>query len=63
MINEINKYNLIGMELLFIALNNKLSVQVPIKCRERFDENRFGNGLRINLKIIKSIFKGIYLKN
>lgn len=58
------KYNLIGMELLFIALNNKLSVvQVPIKCRERFDENRFGNGLRINLKIIKSIFKGIYLKN
>ena len=58
------KYNLIGMELLFIALNNKLSVfQIPIKCRERFDQNRFGNGLRINLKIIKSIFKGLYLKN
>ena len=52
------------MELLFIALNNKLSVvQVPIKCRERFDENRFGNGFKINFQIIKSIFKGIYLKN
>jgi len=58
------EYNLIGMELLFIALNNKLSiVQVPIKCRERFDENRFGNGFKVNFNIIKSIFKGIYLKN
>ena len=62
--SSFEKYNLIGMELLFIALNNKLSVvQVPIKCRERFDENRFGNGFKINFQIIKSIFKGIYLKN
>ena len=56
------KYDLIGMELLFIALNNKMTVgQIPIKCKERSDENRFGNGLNINLKIIKSIYKGLTL--
>lgn len=57
------KHNLIGMELLFIALNNKMVVsQIPIKCNRRVDENRFGDGLRVNFKIIESIFKGLNLK-
>ncbi len=57
-------YNLVGMELLFIALNNKFSVsQISVKCTQRLDLNRFGDGFVINLNIIIAILKGINLKN
>ena len=52
------------MELLFIALNNKFSVsQISVKCTQRLDLNRFGDGFVINLNIIIAILKGINLKN
>jgi glycosyltransferase involved in cell wall biosynthesis len=56
-------YDSIGTELMFVALKDKFKVtQVPIYCPVREDQNRFGSGLKPNLRILKAIWKGIFHK-
>ncbi|MDD8058643.1 glycosyltransferase family 2 protein [Shewanella metallivivens] len=53
-------FDSIGTELLTWALiNNKNVSQIPVKIRSREDSPRFGSGLIINLKILKSLTKTI----
>jgi len=59
---NINNYNLIGAELVvrLSALKIKI-VEIPIVTNKRVGESRFGDGFKVNIKILKALMRCIFL--
>jgi glycosyltransferase involved in cell wall biosynthesis len=61
-ITKINTYKSGGTELAIRLIKMGISTsQIPIHTFERHGESRYGEGMRINLKILLSTIRGIFL--
>jgi glycosyltransferase involved in cell wall biosynthesis len=59
-----DSYDSIGTELaIYAARHGKRIAQIPVKTRPRLDAPRFGNTLRSNARIMRSLVKGILTHN
>lgn len=59
-----NSYNSIGTELAFFGVkNNYKYIEIPFKVKNRLDLPRFGNSIKANIKILKSMFISILKKS
>jgi len=60
-LGHFDSYNSIGTELaLYAAKTGKNIVQLPVKIHERIDTPRFGRRCSSNVRILRSLLKGIY---
>lgn len=61
-ITKINTYKSGGTELAIRLIKKGVSTsQIPIHTFERHGESRYGEGMRVNLKILLSTIRGIFL--
>jgi glycosyltransferase involved in cell wall biosynthesis len=60
-LGHFDSYGSIGTELVLFGLRNNYTFrQIPIHVRERQDDPRFGQGLRANYKILRSLFRSFF---
>ncbi len=59
-LGHFDSYDSIGTELaIYAARRGKRIAQIPVKTRPRLDAPRFGNKFRSNVRIMRSLVKGI----
>jgi len=60
-IKNLSTYDSIGTELIIRAVKSGMKVrQVKVKTRPREGISRFGGGIRVNIRIIKALYLGIF---